>query len=232
MTYAVEENKRSSSAAPVSAPPVPAKLRTAYTAPNLASLRPLSSKTNQEQENVPALSGTVPEKSTVENHSATPGEPLVPHKEPQLVPDEGSKFFGDPTSPGVSAQLPPSSPLGEEFSNASRIFGLGSTDSPNHRIMMPWKFPSPSHPLHCDPEELCLAVPIRGIAGDGLRAGYVPVQMSPFPGMKMPVTLEILNMRVEKAIARSETGLNRFVQHETNKKSVHIHSSSHKVILD
>ena len=55
---------------------------------------------------------------------------------------------------------------------------------------MPWKFPSPSHPLHCDPEELCLAVPIRGIAGDGLRAGYVPVQMSPFPGMKTPAGLQ------------------------------------------
>lgn len=187
----VEENKRGSSAAPVSAPPVPAKLRTAYTVPNLADIRPLSSKTNLDHERASTSIESKPAKKVPPkeaDNSST--ESSAQCKEPQIVPDEGSKIFNNPNSPGHPPQLPPSSPLGEESLNASRIFGPGFTDSPTHRTLMPWKFPSPSHPLHCDPEDLCLAVPIGGIAGDGLRAGYVPVQMSPFPGMKTPAGLQ------------------------------------------
>ena len=46
---------------------------------------------------------------------------------------------------------------------------------------MPWKFPSPSHPLYSSPDELCLAVPISGMTGEGLRSSYVALQASPFP---------------------------------------------------
>lgn len=203
-----EENKRCSSIAPMTAPLVPAKLRTAYTVPNLSDLRPFSSRTNQERERTPAQDETKPAKKIAEKQrDSTLQEPIKLYKEPQFVPDEGSKSFSGSFSPGISSQLPPSSPLGEESSHASRIFGLGFADSPNHRIMMPWKFPSPSHPLHCDPEDLCLAVPIRGIAGDGLRAGYVPVQMSPFPGMKTPAGIQF------SSPAGPDSPLNRKVVH-------------------
>ncbi|EJC98693.1 uncharacterized protein FOMMEDRAFT_23508 [Fomitiporia mediterranea MF3/22] len=50
------------------------------------------------------------------------------------------------------------------------------------QFKMPWKFPSPSHPLYSSPDELCLGVPIMGMTGEGLRSSYVAVQASPFPG--------------------------------------------------
>ena len=45
---------------------------------------------------------------------------------------------------------------------------------------LPWKFPSPSHPLHPRPEELLLGVPVRGIAGEGLQGSYIPMFSTPF----------------------------------------------------
>ena len=47
---------------------------------------------------------------------------------------------------------------------------------------MPWRYPSPSHPLYTGPDELCLGVPVGGMTGEGLRSTYVPLQASPFPG--------------------------------------------------
>ncbi|TDL28364.1 hypothetical protein BD410DRAFT_811517 [Rickenella mellea] len=48
----------------------------------------------------------------------------------------------------------------------------------------PWRFPSPSHPLHSSPDELCLGVAVGGITGEGLHSAYIPVLSSPASALK------------------------------------------------
>lgn len=43
----------------------------------------------------------------------------------------------------------------------------------------PWRFPSPSHPLHTTPKELCLGIPVDGVKGDGLQSTYISSAASP-----------------------------------------------------
>lgn len=81
--------------------------------------------------------------------------------------------------------LPPSSPpvnISSSLKSAPQASPFDPLKTPNigHALRQPWKFPSPSHPLHVGPDELCLGVPVRGIAGEGLKGGYIPNHSSPF----------------------------------------------------
>ncbi|KAI5116919.1 hypothetical protein M0805_003992 [Coniferiporia weirii] len=107
--------------------------------------------------------------------------------EPEFSFDDVKSSSAQHSPRSFGHMLPPSSPLAEGNSQASRVLPSSPNRTPGFKFTMPWKFPSPSHPLHSSPEELCLAVPISGIAGEGLRASYVALQASPFPGSASPV---------------------------------------------
>lgn len=89
-------------------------------------------------------------------------------------------------SPELSgSMLPPSSPpvnISASMPSVTQASPFDPLKTPNFgRVLtQPWKFPSPSHPLHVGADELCLGVPVRGIAGEGLKGGYIPNHSSPF----------------------------------------------------
>lgn len=107
---------------------------------------------------------------------------------PELAPNEDKAISSlEPSPVNLGQMLPPSSPL-EESSHMSwrPVSGTSSpTSTPSFgkkvQSRNPWKFPSPSHPLHSGEDDLMLGVPVAGVTGEGLRSSYVALQASPFP---------------------------------------------------
>ncbi|KAL5536022.1 hypothetical protein ACEPAF_4116 [Sanghuangporus sanghuang] len=198
-----KENKRSSSSAPprkdvfaiqnfFEPKPKEASSTTVLTSKDSSNNRLTQNLDAKLAPAEPATSEEVQEATEKPKDSASGPAEKSKASEPEFVPDDDTKSCSSHRSPKhVVSTLPPSSPLEEGASHLAWL-DLSSLPSspmrtPNYHkkrgpFRMPWKFPSPSHPLYTGPDELCLGVPVGGMTGEGLRSTYVPLQASPFPG--------------------------------------------------
>ena len=140
-----------------------------------------SSKSNGAQPSLLPAYGS-PEKKLKRSRSPDEGEQSYLADTDELP---GSRSPTPSPKPSSSA-LPSSSSSQELVIPPESPYDPSKTPAFKHtsnrpRRQQPWRFPSPSHPLYNSPDELCLGVPIAGMAGEGLRSAYVPAQASPLP---------------------------------------------------
>lgn len=170
-------------------PPKPKKaspgLRQTSNEPHQAqSSRKSSPETDPSSSSASVPSSTIFCDSTTVNQVVDDNESYAAarHSGPILVPDDTTK-----TNSKVAFGI--SNPAG--FETDEFVFEGPSSDSPTRtpgrvvkkrKMIHPWKYSSPSHPLYQSPDELNLGIPIKGITGEGLRSKYVALQASPFPG--------------------------------------------------
>ncbi|PFH54570.1 hypothetical protein AMATHDRAFT_94130, partial [Amanita thiersii Skay4041] len=123
-----------------------------------------------------------------ENRTEDQSPPLTPHSSSQIsdpVESSESPKLTQPTSPPISHPVIPASPYDPLLTPSFRH------SSPRRPSEQPWRFPSPSHPLHSRSRDLSLSVLIRGfnsplnkgspVAGESARA----IGLSPFPSPRV-----------------------------------------------